>query len=91
MLRVMPSETSHRHLRKVSDWTAYKKLHATLPAVALAAFRARVRAGDPDAARTLWAGRDKTFMAIGFTWSERNGQSCLEWGYAAVRCAHLDA
>ncbi|KAL4070247.1 hypothetical protein J3A83DRAFT_4241379 [Scleroderma citrinum] len=91
MLCVTPSESSHRHLRKVNDWISYKKLHATLPAVALAAFRARVRAGDPSAARTLWAGRDKTFMAVGFTWSERNNQSCLEWGYAAVRCGHLDA
>lgn len=91
MLRVTPSESSHRQLRKVCDWTSYKKLHATLPAVALTTFRARVRAGDSDAARSLWAGRDKTFVAVGFTWSERNSQSCLEWGYAAVRCGHLDA
>ncbi|KAI6030007.1 hypothetical protein EDC04DRAFT_2572647 [Pisolithus marmoratus] len=90
MLKVTPFETAQRHLRKVNDWTTYKKLHATLPAVALSAFRARVRGGDTQAVRSLWASRDKTFLAIGFMWSERNSQSCLEWGYATVRCGHLD-
>lgn len=90
MLKVTPSETVQRHLRNVNDWTTYKKLHATLPAVALSAFRARVRSGDPQAIRSLWASRDKTFLAVGFMWSERNSQSCLEWGYATVRCGHLD-
>ncbi|KAG6330913.1 hypothetical protein ID866_8174, partial [Astraeus odoratus] len=91
MLKVTPFETAQRHLRNVNDWNTYRKLHATLPAVALAAFRARVRGGDPEAIRTLWSSRDKTFLAMAFTWSERNSQSCLEWGYATVRCGHLDA
>ena len=38
----------------------------------------------------LWNSREKTFLAIDFEWSERNTSSCLEWGYAAVRCSHLD-
>lgn len=90
MLQVTPFETAQRHLRNVNDWTTYKKLYATLPAVALSALRARVRSGDPQAVRSLWASRDKTFLAVGFVWSERNGQTCLEWGYATVRCGHLD-
>ncbi|KAF9218312.1 hypothetical protein BS17DRAFT_106382 [Gyrodon lividus] len=90
MLVVKPFETSQRHLRNVNDWSTYKKLHSTLPAVALAAFRARVRRGDPKAIRELWAKKDKAFLAIDFEWSERNDKSCLEWGYAAVRCGHLE-
>lgn len=90
MLQVTPFETAQRHLRNVNDWTTYKKLYATLPAVALSAFRARVRSGDPQAVRSLWTSRDKTFLAVGFMWSERNSQTCLEWGYATVRCGHLD-
>ncbi|KAH7886433.1 hypothetical protein F5I97DRAFT_1928286 [Phlebopus sp. FC_14] len=91
MLKITPFETSQRHLRNVNDWSTYKKLHATLPAVALAAFKARVRSGDPKAIRELWAKKDKTFLAMDFEWSERNNQSCLEWGYAAARCGHLEA
>ncbi|KAF8838680.1 hypothetical protein BDN67DRAFT_933350 [Paxillus ammoniavirescens] len=90
MLIIQPFETSQRHLRTVTDWPTYKKLHSTLPAVALAAFKARVRSGDPKAIRELWAKKDKAFLAIDFEWSERNDNSCLEWGYAAVRCGHLD-
>jgi hypothetical protein len=90
MLIIQPFETSQRHLRTVTDWSTYKKLHSTLPAVALAAFKARVRSGDPKAIRELWAKKDKAFLAIDFEWSERNDNSCLEWGYAAVRCGHLD-
>ncbi|KAF9233708.1 hypothetical protein BU15DRAFT_31574, partial [Melanogaster broomeanus] len=91
ILIIKPFETSQRHLRNVNDWPTYKKLHSTLPAVALASFKARVRSGDSKAIRELWAKRDKTFLAIDFEWSERNDRSCLEWGYAALRCGHLEA
>ncbi|KAH7923789.1 hypothetical protein BV22DRAFT_1035921 [Leucogyrophana mollusca] len=90
MLKVTPFETSQRHLRNVNDWATYRKMHSTLSAVALAAFKARVRAGEPKAIREVWAKRDKTFLAVDFEWSERNTSSCLEWGYAAVRCGHLE-
>lgn len=91
LLLVKPFETSQRHLRHVNDWSTYKKLHSALPAVALAAFKARVRAGDPNVIRELWAIRDKTFLAIDFESLERNDRSCFEWGYAAIRCSHLEA
>lgn len=89
--RITPFENNTRPLRRVDDLSAYKKLHATLPAIALSAFKSRVRSGEPKAVRELWAMRDKTFLAIDFEWSERNPNSCLEWGYAAVRCGHIDA
>ena len=90
ILRVIPFETSQRHLRTIADYASYKKLHATLPAVVLAALKVRVRNGEPKAIRELWAARDKTFLALDFEWSERNTASCIEWGYTAVRCGHLD-
>ncbi|KAF9458856.1 hypothetical protein BDZ94DRAFT_1200459, partial [Collybia nuda] len=99
ILLITPFETSPRPLRTLNDYPSYKRLHATLPATALSALKARVRAGDPSAVRALWGepfsgpagGRDKTFLAIDFEWNERNVKSVLEWGYAAVRCGHLDA
>ena len=91
MLLVRPIETSQRHLRHVNDWPTYKKLHSALPAVALAALKARIRAGDSNAIRELWATRDKTFLAIDFECLERNDPSCVEWGYAAIRSSHLEA
>ncbi|KAF7313225.1 ATP-synt-DE-N domain-containing protein [Mycena kentingensis (nom. inval.)] len=91
ILQVTPMETSSRHLRTVSDYSTYKKLYATLPAVYLSALKVRVRAGEPKAIRDLWAAHQHTFLAVDFEWSERNEKSCLEWGYAAIRCAHLDA
>ncbi|KAF4612120.1 hypothetical protein D9613_004388 [Agrocybe pediades] len=91
ILQVFPFETSSRHLRHVSDYSSYKKMHSTLPAAALSAFKVRVRAGNPQAIREVWEKKDKTFMAIDFEWNERNEKSVLEWGYAAVRCGHLDA
>lgn len=91
MLCVTPLETSPRRLHTVSDWASYKKLHAMLPAAILAALKARVRSGDPQAIRDLWNTRDKTFLAIDFEWSERNPNTVLEWGYAALRCGHLSA
>ncbi|KII93086.1 hypothetical protein PLICRDRAFT_170877 [Plicaturopsis crispa FD-325 SS-3] len=91
MLSVIPFETSQRPLRTVSDQASYKKLHATLPAVVLAAQKVRVRNGDASAIRELWARKDKSFLAVSFEWSERNPNTCFEWGYAALRCGHLHA
>ncbi|KAH8835049.1 hypothetical protein DL96DRAFT_1489226 [Flagelloscypha sp. PMI_526] len=91
IVRISPWEISQKPVRQVSDLLTYKKLHATIPAVALSAFKARVRSGEPKAIRELWAKRDKTFLAIDFEWSERNSNSCLEWGYAAVRCGHIES
>ncbi|KAI0691504.1 hypothetical protein BC835DRAFT_1417070 [Cytidiella melzeri] len=91
MQRVTPFETAQRHMRTVSEYTHYKKLYSTLPAAVLASLRIRVRDGEPRAIRDLWHQRDKTFLAFDFEWSERNPSSCLEWGYAAARCGHLDA
>lgn len=91
ILRVSPFETSQRHLRTISDYASYRKLYSTLPAAVLSALKIRVRNGELKAIRDLWESRDKTFMAIDFEWSERNMASCLEWGYTAARCSHLDA
>ncbi|KAF8514283.1 hypothetical protein JB92DRAFT_2919913 [Gautieria morchelliformis] len=91
MLHITPFETHNRHLRTVSDSTSYKKIHSTLPAATLAAQKVHVRSGEPKWVRDLWRRKDKTFLAIDFEWSERNASRCLEWGYAAVRCGHLDA
>lgn len=66
-------------------------MHSTLPAALLSALKARVRAGDPKTIKELWDKKDKTFMAVDFECSERNERSVLEWGYAAVRCGHLEA
>jgi hypothetical protein len=91
IMQVVPFETSSRHLRHVSDYASYKKLHSTLPAVVLSATKQRVRSGEPKALRELWEKRDKTYLAMNFEWNERNDRTVLEWGYAAVRCAHLEA
>ncbi|KAJ6629942.1 hypothetical protein B0H10DRAFT_1213968 [Mycena sp. CBHHK59/15] len=91
ILHVSPFESSTRHLRTVSDYASYKKLHSTLPAAVLSALKLRVRAGERTAVRDLWDARASTFLAVDFEWSERNEKSCLEWGYAAVRCGHLEA
>ena len=90
MLKVSPFETGQRHLRTVSDFATYRKLYQTLPAAVLVALKARIKNGDPHAIKQLWEKKDKTFLAIDFEWSERNPSSCLEWGYATVRCGHLD-
>ncbi|KAJ6510384.1 hypothetical protein C8R45DRAFT_963918 [Mycena sanguinolenta] len=91
ILQVQPFETASRPLRTVTDYASYKRLHSTLSATVLSAYKQRVRAGEPKAVRELWASRDRTFLAIDFEWSERNEHSCLEWGYAAIRCGHLEA
>lgn len=90
MLKVSPFETGQRHLRTVSDFATYRKLHQTLPAAVLSALKARIKNGEPEAIKQLWEKKDKTFLAIDFEWSERNSASCLEWGYATVRCGHLN-
>jgi hypothetical protein len=91
VVKVHPLETHHRHLRTISDYPSYKKLHATLRAVRLSALKIRIRLGEPRAIQELWDLRDKSFLAIDFESSERNAASILEWGYATVRCGHLDA
>lgn len=91
VVKVHPFETHQRHLRTISDYSSYKKLHATLRAVHLSALKARIRLGEPRAIQELWDLQDKSFLAIDFESSERNAASVLEWGYAAVRCGHLDA
>lgn len=91
ILRVQPFETSQRHMRSISDYASYKKLYSTLPAAVLAALKARVRSGEPKAVRDIWDVKDKTFLALQFESSGRNPATCLEWGYAAVRCSHLEA
>ncbi|KAI0640114.1 hypothetical protein C8Q77DRAFT_1153011 [Trametes polyzona] len=90
ILRITPFETTQRHLRTITDYATYKKVFSTLPATVLSAQKVRVRNGEPKAIRELWASKDKTFLALDFEWSERNSASCIEWGYAAVRCGHLD-
>ncbi|KAF8971899.1 hypothetical protein BDZ97DRAFT_1913777 [Flammula alnicola] len=91
ILQVTPFETATRLLRHVSDYSSYKKLHSTLPAVVLSAVKARVRAGEPKAIKEVWDRKDKTYLALAFECNERNEKSVLEWGYAAVRCGHLEA
>ena len=89
-LRIAPYETSTRPLRTISDMLTYRKAHSTLSGAALVSLKTRIRAGEPKFIQRLWNSREKTFLAIDFEWSERNTSSCLEWGYAAVRCNHLD-
>lgn len=89
-LRITPYETSTRPLRTISDTLTYRKAHSTLSGAALVSLKTRIRAGEPKFIQQLWNSREKTFLAIDFEWSERNTSSCLEWGYAAVRCNHLD-
>jgi len=89
-LRITPYETSTRPLRAISDMLTYRKAHSTLSGAALVSLKTRIRAGEPKFIQQLWNCKEKTFLAIDFEWSERNTSSCLEWGYAAVRCNHLD-
>ncbi|KIL71305.1 hypothetical protein M378DRAFT_6095 [Amanita muscaria Koide BX008] len=91
ILSITPFETTNRHLRTISDHASYKRLHATLPAIVLTALKARVRVGEAKVIQELWERRDKTFLAIDFEWNERNEKTCLEFGYAAVRCTLLQA
>ncbi|EJD50566.1 hypothetical protein AURDEDRAFT_112183 [Auricularia subglabra TFB-10046 SS5] len=89
IMMVQPFETSQRHLRTISDLNAYKKLATTLPAAALSARRARVRAGDVSAIRKLWEARESVWLAVSCDVSERSG-NINAWGYAVLRAAHLE-
>ncbi|KAF9262153.1 hypothetical protein L218DRAFT_868120 [Marasmius fiardii PR-910] len=89
--QIIPFETTQRHLRRVHDYTTYRKLHNALPAAVVSARKQRIKAGEPKIIRELWDSREFTFLAIDFEWNERNDRTLLEWGYAAVRCGHLDA
>lgn len=89
-LTISPYESNPRPLRTVSGMLTYRKAHSTLPGAALVSLKARIRAGEPRFIQQLWNSREKSFLAIHFEWSERNTSSCLEWGYAAVRCNHLN-
>lgn len=90
-MKVSVFETAPRLVRTISDQASYRKAHQTLAGAVLSAFKTRVRTGEPNAVMELWKSKDKTFLAIDFEWSETNSNSCLEWGYAAVRCNHLNA
>ncbi|KAI0033955.1 hypothetical protein K488DRAFT_77531 [Vararia minispora EC-137] len=90
ILKITPFETQQRHLRTISDYQTYQKLHQTMPAVMLGALKARIRSGDPKSVIDLWHQRNKTFIAIDFECAERNAATILEWGYTAVRCGHLE-
>jgi len=76
-------------MRHISELPFYKKLHATLPAAVLAAQKVRIRAGEPATIQQIWDAKDKNFLAVDFEWSEKNPNACLEWGYAALRSAHV--
>lgn len=71
------------------DMKSFAKLHQLLPAVSLAAFKTRVKSGEPKAIQELWDAKRHTFMAIDFEWSEKNKSACLEFGYATLRCGFL--
>lgn len=90
VMQVVPFEHSQRHLRQISDMATYRKVHATLPAAEFSAFKSRVKHGDLNAIDRLWHARDKSWLSIRFVWSEKSFVP-LEWGYAAVRCAHMAA
>ncbi|KDQ15567.1 hypothetical protein BOTBODRAFT_31459 [Botryobasidium botryosum FD-172 SS1] len=90
MLHVTPFEQTPRHLRTLNDYNSYRKLYASLPAAVLSALKARARHGDPKTIQKLWEAKDKTFLSLRFEWSEKS-LVVLEAGFAAVRCAPLDA
>ncbi|KAG7086625.1 hypothetical protein E1B28_002567 [Marasmius oreades] len=89
--QIVPFEASQRQLRHVHDYMTYRKLYNALPAAVVSARKQRIKAGEPKVIRELWESREHTFLAIDFEWNERNDRTILEWGYAAVRCGHLDA
>ncbi|KAF8595836.1 hypothetical protein BDV93DRAFT_85911 [Ceratobasidium sp. AG-I] len=90
VMHIIPFEQSQRHLRHIADMTTYRKVHATLPAAEFAAFKSRVKHGDLNAIDKLWHSKEKSWLSIRFVWSEKSLLP-LEWGYAAVRCAHITA
>ena len=76
-------------MRYVDVASSYQQIYDTLPAVALAALKERIRGGDSKSIEMLWNARDKTFLAIDFEWAERDNSLVLEFGYAALRARHL--
>ncbi|KAG9082187.1 hypothetical protein FRC07_014284, partial [Ceratobasidium sp. 392] len=86
VMQVVPFEHSQRHLRQIADMATYRKVHATLPAAEFSAFKSRVK----HVIDRLWHSKDKSWLSIRFVWSEKSFVP-LEWGYAAVRCAHIAA
>lgn len=87
---VHPASTQPRPLRTISSLSEYRKLHLTLPAAELSVLRSRFRAGDSRAVKGVWGERSKTWVSLSWIWSERNSGSCLEFGWAGVRCGVLD-
>ncbi|KAH7338633.1 hypothetical protein B0J17DRAFT_657913 [Rhizoctonia solani] len=90
MMQIIPYEHTQRHLRQISDMAAYKKVHATLPAAEFSAYKSRIKHGDLHLIDKLWHSREKSWLSIRFVWSEKSLLP-LEWGYTAVRCAHINA
>ncbi|CUA75391.1 hypothetical protein RSOLAG22IIIB_11717 [Rhizoctonia solani] len=68
----------------------YKKVYATIPAAEFSGYKSRIKHGDLHLIDKLWHSRDKSWLSIRFVWSEKS-MLPLEWGYAAVRCAHINA
>ncbi|CAE6461274.1 unnamed protein product [Rhizoctonia solani] len=90
MMQIIPYEHTQRHLRQIADMAAYRKVHATLPAAEFSAYKSRIKHGDLHLIDKLWHSREKSWLSIRFVWSEKSLLP-LEWGYAAVRCAHINA
>ncbi|CAE7052097.1 unnamed protein product [Rhizoctonia solani] len=90
MMQIIPYEHTQRHLRQINDMPTYKKVHATLPAAEFSAYKSRIKHGDLHLIDKLWHSREKSWLSIRFVWSEKSLLP-LEWGYAAVRCAHINA
>lgn len=90
VMQIIPYEHTPRHLRQISDMATYRKVHATLPAAEFSAYKSRVKHGDLQLIEKLWHSRDKSWLSIRFVWSEKSLLP-LEWGYAAVRCAHINS
>ncbi|CAE6396945.1 hypothetical protein ACGC1H_007371 [Rhizoctonia solani] len=90
MMQIIPYEHTQRHLRQIADMATYKKVHATLPAAEFSAYKSKIKHGDLHLIDKLWHSRDKSWLSIRFVWSEKSLLP-LEWGYAAVRCAHINA
>ncbi|CUA78383.1 hypothetical protein RSOLAG22IIIB_07043 [Rhizoctonia solani] len=90
LMQVIPYEHTQRHLRQITDMATYKKVYATIPAAEFSACKSRMKHGDLHLIDKLWHSRDKSWLSIRFVWSEKSLLP-LEWGYAAVRCAPINA
>ena len=90
-IAAIPFEKGPKLLRRVSNVQDYNKMQSFFPAAVILSTKDRVCQGDITMIQKLWDSKDKTFLAVSFEWSERNASSCLEFGYSAARCSHLDA